>query len=99
MVKKGTWVNIQATILEPKDRAEGIPEETAKTPLIMWVCGFLDADANVGDKVTITTRSGRKESGVLDEVEPTSTVTYGDFIPEILDIGTKARAILFGGDA
>jgi len=97
LVKKGTWVSLRKTILEPNMRAAGIPEETAATPLIMWVSGFLEADAERGGDATIRTRMNRVESGVLEEVNPTSAVNYGEFVPEILQIGAQARNILFGG--
>ena len=98
MIKKGTWVNIRKIILEPKERAAGIPDDTKSVPLIMWVKGFLQDDANLGDDVTITTRMGRYESGILEAANPDIDVNYGDFVPEVLQIGSQAREILFGGE-
>ena len=101
MIKKGTWVTLRSTILEPKDRAANIPEDTAKTPLIMWVSGFLDEDCSLGNEASIITKAGRLEKGVLEEANPSPKVDYGDFVPEILAIGSAARALLFenaGGD-
>jgi hypothetical protein len=98
MVNKGTWVSIRKTILEPKDRAAGIPEDTAATPLIMWIKGFLEQDAKVGDEVTVRTGMNRVEVGILEEVNPTTEVDYGDYVPEITQIGIQARNILSGGD-
>jgi len=94
MVEKGTWVSIRKTILEPKDRAAGIPEDTAATPLVMWVNGFLQGDANIGDQVTVLTRMNRVEEGNLEEVNPTTQVDYGNYVPEIIQIGIQAREIL-----
>jgi len=94
MVEKGTWVSIRKTILEPEDRAAGIPEDTATTPLMMWINGFLQEDAKVGEKVTVRTRMNRIEEGTLEEVNPTTQVDYGDYVPEIVQIGIKAREIL-----
>lgn len=98
MVKKGTWATVRSTILEPGQRAPGIPEETAKTPLLMWAKGYLEADAEVGQQATVRTRTGRLETGVLEEAEPFADVNYGGFVPEILRIGDQAREILFGGE-
>jgi hypothetical protein len=98
MVNKGTWVSIRKTILEPKDRAAGIPQDTAVTPLIMWIKGFLEGDAKVGDEVTVRTIMNRVEIGTLEEVNPTTDVDYGDYVPEIKQIGIQARNILSGGD-
>jgi hypothetical protein len=98
MVNKGTWVSIRKTILEPKDRAVGIPEDTAATPLIMWIKGFLEHDAAIGDEVTVRTGMNRVEVGILEEVNPTTEVDYGNYVPEIIQIGIQARNILSGGD-
>lgn len=98
MIKKGSWVQVRTTILTPGNRAAGIPEDTAKTPMIMWVKGHLDADANPGDTVSVTTRSGRKETGELVCENPDFTLNYGNFIPELIQIGDQAKEILFGGE-
>ena len=98
MVKEGTWVSIRKTILEPKDRAAGIPEDTAATPLIMWINGFLQEEAKVGDVVTVRTRMNRVEEGILEEVNPTTQVDYGDYVPEVTQIGIQARKILSGSE-
>jgi hypothetical protein len=97
MVTKGTWVTIRRTILEPNERSAGIPEDTAATPLIMWINGFLQNDAHIGDEVTITTKMNRVEEGMLEVVNPTTTVNYGEYVPEVTKIGIQAREILFGG--
>ena len=94
MIKKGTWVSIAKTILEPSERAKGIPEDTAATPLKMWVSGFLENDAVVGSEVTVRTKMNRAEKGLLEEVNPTTKVNYGDFVPEIMQIGAGARDLL-----
>ena len=100
MVKKGTWVSIRKTILESSERAAGIPEDTAAVPLIMWVKGSLVSDANIGEQAAVCTRMGRMESGILEEANPNTSIDYGDFVPEILQIGDTARGILFGnGDS
>ena len=97
MIKKGSWVNVRSTILEPSERAKGIPQDTSEVPLIMWVKGSLQEDAELNSLVTVRTRMGRLEKGILEEVNPSTSVDYGDFVPEILEIGEKARGILFGG--
>ena len=96
MVKKGTWVSIRKTILEPKDRAAGIPEDTAATPLVMWINGFLQEEANIGEEVRVRTRMNRVEEGILEEVNPVTQVDYGNYVPEIIQVGVKAREILSG---
>jgi len=97
MIKAGTWVSITSTILTADQRAEGIPADTAATPLVMWVKGFLAEDCEIGSKAKVRTVTGRVEVGVLEETNPTVQVDYGGFVPEVLQIGADARAILFGG--
>ncbi|MDL2327060.1 2-amino-4-ketopentanoate thiolase [Ruminococcaceae bacterium OttesenSCG-928-A11] len=98
MVKKGTWVSIRKTLLEAAERTGRLPEETKKVPLVMWNKGYLAADAEIGDKVTVTTRTGRTQEGILEEAEPHWELGYGNFVPELLRIGDDARKMLFGGD-
>ncbi len=98
-VKKGEWVRIYRVILQPDQRAPQVPDDTQKVPLEMWVKGFLDHDAAIGQEVTVTTMTGRKEKGRLLEVNPTYNHSYGAFVPEILQIGIQLKAILFGGDS
>jgi hypothetical protein len=95
MAKKNDWVQISRVVLEPAERTGAIPEETKKVPLRMWVKGRLNADAEVGDTVSVTTRTGRTEWGILLEVSPVYKHTYGDFVPEILEIGDAVRRELF----
>jgi len=97
MIKKGEWVRIHKIILQPSERAPQIPDETKACPLEMWTKGYLDADANIGDEVTISTVAGRKETGKLTEVNPYYEHDFGKFVPELLQIDRQVREILFGG--
>ena len=97
MIKKGSWVSITKTILEPSERAKGIPEDTARMPLRMWVCGFLENDAAIGSEATVRTKMNRIEKGILEGENPTTSVNYGDFMPEVLQISAEARELLYGG--
>jgi len=98
MVKKGEWVRIHKIILQPSERAPQVPDDTKKCPLEMWVKGYLEADANIGDEVSVTTAAGRKETGKLLEVNHSYKHDFGEFIPELLAIDKQVREILFGGD-
>ena len=97
MIKKGEWVRIHKIILKPSERAPQVPDDTKKVPLEMWVKGFLDSDADMGDEVNITTVTGRKETGTLIEVNPYYEHSYGKFVPELLKIDSQVREMLFGG--
>ncbi|MEG0829361.1 MAG: 2-amino-4-oxopentanoate thiolase subunit OrtA [Anaerovoracaceae bacterium] len=98
MIKKGEWVRIHKNILKPEERAPQVPDDTKKCPLELWVKGFLQADANMGDEVEILTVTGRKEVGNLIEVNSYYTHDFGKFIPELLTIDAQVRGILFGGE-
>ena len=99
MITKGTWVQIRSTILEAGRRAAGIPEDTAATPLVMWSKGRLLADGELGCQVLVKTAAGRQEQGILEAAEPMEALDYGQFVPELLQIGPQVRQILFGGGA
>lgn len=98
MVKKGTWVLIHRNILEPSERAPQVPDDTKKVPLEMWIKGYLQSDAELGDEVEVVTRTGRKETGTLLEGEPSYRHDYGKFIAELQVISEQVREITFGGD-
>lgn len=99
MAKKGDWVRIHAVVLPPERRAlAALPEDTQKVPLEMWIKGHLCEDAEIGDTVCVTTRTGRLVSGELVEVAPCYTHSFGAYVPELQEAGDIARAILFGGE-
>lgn len=96
--KRGDWVIIHNVVLNSNERAPQVPEDTKSAPLEMWVKGFIEEDANIGDLVKVITITGRVEEGNLQEVNPYYTHDYGKCIPELLQIGINARQILFGGE-
>ncbi len=98
MAKKGDWVLTHKIVLTPEQRAPQVPEDTHKVPLEMWVKGYLTADAEIGDEVEVITRTKRTVKGTLVEVNPRYTHDYGEFVPELLQVGDTVRDILFGGD-
>lgn len=96
-IKAGTWVQVHEIVLKPEERTGKLPEDTKKVPLEMWVKGFLKEDAAIGDTVEIETLTGRMISGSLVAAEPAYSHGFGDiYIPEMLQIGMQARAILRG---
>lgn len=97
IVKKGEWVQIHDIILKPEERTAKIPEDTKKVPLEIWVKGFLNADAKMGDVVEVTTRVGRTVKGTLVDVNPTYDYGFGDiYIPELLKISRQVKDIVRG---
>lgn len=95
-IKKGEFVRVHSIVLNPSERSSNLPEETRKVPLEMWDKGFLLEDANLGDEVEVKTITNRKIKGKLIEVNPVYRHNYGEFVPELLQIGLQAREILFG---
>lgn len=99
MAKKGDWVRIHNVVLKAEDRTAKIPEDTQKCDLEMWVKGSLiDEVAQIGDTVTVETSTGRREKGILLEENPHYTHSYGDFVPEIIEIDKRLRKVMHGGE-
>ena len=99
MAKKGDWVRVHNVVLKACDRTARIPDDTKKCDLEMWVKGVLvENQATVGDLVTIETAAGRIQKGILIEENPHYTHSYGDFVPEIIEIDKRLRTLMFGGD-
>ena len=97
MIKKGEWGLIHRNVLEPSQRAPQVPDDTKKVPLEMWIKGYLQEDANVGDEVTVLTRTKRIEKGTLLEANPYYKHDFGTFVPELIQISDQVKEIVFGG--
>jgi 2-amino-4-ketopentanoate thiolase alpha subunit len=87
VVAKGTWVEIERRVLEPAERAPTLPDDTRHVPYVLRVSGFLLHDAALGDDVRIATLIGRELSGELTTVNPSYHHSFGETVPELLDIG------------
>lgn len=94
MVLKGTWVEIESIVLDIEERAENIPEDTKKTPLKMWLKGYLLEDCDIFEEATIETVIGRIEKGKLVTVEPSFNHDFGRYVKELSYIGKDARELL-----
>ncbi len=86
-VARGTWVEIESIVLQPSERAPGLPEETARTPYVLRLSGFLEEEAEVGQDVTVKSLIGRTHRGVLRLVNPGYDHSFGTTVPELLRIG------------
>ena len=96
MIVKNTWVQIHKILLLPGERAENLPEDTHKVPYEMWVKGFLQVEANLGDQASVKTVTGRVVSGTLCAINPSYLHNYGAFVPEILQIDDMVKTLLYG---
>ncbi|WP_129597621.1 2-amino-4-oxopentanoate thiolase subunit OrtA [Anaerophilus nitritogenes] len=97
-IKKGDWVLTYHVVLTPDERAPQVPDDTKKVPLESWVKGFLQEDAEIGDEVTVKTITGRMAKGKLLEVNPAYQHNFGNFVPELLQVGIQLKSILWGGE-
>lgn len=95
MAKKGQWVQIQKTVLEPSQRAPQVPDDTKKVPLEMWVKGYLLEDSELNELCKVETATGRIVEGKLFCVEPKYIHNFGDYVDELNQVTVKARKILF----
>ena len=87
----GTWAEVQVTVLTQEERAAGIPDDTAATPLLQWVDGFLTHPAALGEEATIRTIIGRTHTGTFSRINPGYDHSFGETVPEILTIGTEVE--------
>ena len=94
MIAMGTWVEIRSFVLQAGDRAPQVPEDTQKVPLEMRVKGFLIAPGAVGKEAEVITLAGRRLAGILVEVNPSYTHSFGSPVPELSGIGNEVRALL-----
>ena len=92
-VTKGTWVQIEQVLLTPDERAPTLPEDTRQVPYVLRVSGFLLEDAELGREARIRTLIGRELSGALRTLNPSYTHSFGETVPELLEIAIK------GGDS
>lgn len=88
----GDWVEVEYVLLEPAERAAGLPEDTAAQPLRAWVKGFARSAGMIGDAVEVETMSGRVVSGHLSTISPGYTHTFGTPPPQLAPIGRDLRA-------
>jgi hypothetical protein len=90
-IAAGTWVELEKIVLDARERAPGVPEDTSGVPLVMRVSGFLVEAAQIGEPARIRTIIGRELTGRVRTVNPSYTHGFGDTVPELLTIGTEAE--------
>jgi hypothetical protein len=88
------WVEVEYVLLYPADRSPGLPPETADKPLKAWVKGYATSEAAAGEELTVTTPTGREVTGLLTEVNPGYTHTFGKPAPELVHVGRDLRVLV-----
>jgi hypothetical protein len=86
-VSAGTWVQIERLVLEPAERAPNLPDDTRQLPYVLRVSGFLLEEAEIGAQARLRTLIGRELHGRLTTVNPSYEHSFGETVPELLEIG------------
>ncbi len=92
----GDWVQIKQVVLPVGERAPQVPEDTKNTPFLLWVKGFAQQEANIGETMHIQTVTGRALEGELVAVEPGYTYGFGNCVPELLAVDNQLRELMRG---
>ena len=93
-IPAGTRVEIRARVLDPVDRAPGLPPDTAALPYEMRARGTLLAAGTVGEEASIVTAARRTLVGVLAQVEPADTHTFGRPHPALVEVAGRIGGML-----
>ena len=96
LIEKGSWVEIESTVLPAGERALQVPDDTQQVALMMRARGTLLDAASMGDEVVIETTTGRQLLGRMIAVNPAYDHSFGAPLPELYAIATEARALLEG---
>lgn len=99
MARTGQYVSVERVLLQAGERAAAVPADTADTPLLARVSGFLDAPAELGEEVRVRTRTGRMEVGRLRDLEPRHAHDFGRIDPLLLGIAAEVRDWLPSAEA
>lgn len=83
MIQKGTYVMVKKIVLKHNERSNNLPEDTKTKDYMMKIKGFLLKDASLNDLVEIETTTKRKVEGILIEVNPSYTHSFGAHVDEI----------------
>lgn len=94
LIKAGTWVEIYQVILDARERAPQVPDDTRKVPLEMRARGWLTVQASMNEEVEIKTPTGRHLKGTLVEINPAYSHGFGSPIPELTSVGSEVRTLL-----
>ncbi len=92
-VPAGTRVEIRYTLLDPAERATGLPDDTAAVPYVVRVRGTLQAPAAIGEQAAVRTSTGRLLHGELTVVEPGDTHTFGRPVPALVETIAAIHAL------
>jgi hypothetical protein len=85
----GDWAELSLVVLGVGERAPDLPADTAATPYVARVKGFLEEAAAVGSPAAVRTLTGRRVEGTLRRLDPAPGHSFGQPVRELLDIGVE----------
>jgi hypothetical protein len=88
------WVEIGFVVLEPSERAQHLPADTAAVPYYVRLKGFAGGDPQIGQRVEVETLAGRRVEGEVLRLEPEYGHSFGGPIRELIEAGSEARLLL-----
>ena len=94
----GRWVRIHRVELASSERSVGLPRDTGAVPFETWINGWLLEEAQLGERTSIRTATGRIVEGELVEADPGYDHSFGAPPPALQRIGERARQLLLGTD-
>jgi hypothetical protein len=84
-IPKGTWVEVERTLVSADRRLPVRPLDPAKLPsYLVRVSGFLLEDAELGQQVRIRTITGKVHIGKLRIQSPSYGQSFGHTVPELM---------------
>ena len=93
--KDSEWVQIGIVIFKPEQRVAKMPEDTKKTPYLMYARGFLvEGSGVVGEPATIRTLAGRILKGTLEIKDPIYEHSFGRCVKELVQVGKELNQYL-----
>lgn len=94
---KGDWVLIEQVFLPADQRQLHIPQDTQTTDFTLRIKGFLiNEKCIVGDACAIRTKTGRTIKGMLIDILPGYSHSFGEFLVETVYIEQQLRDLLRG---
>jgi hypothetical protein len=88
------WVRVHWVGLEASARSSAVPTDTSAVPFELWLNGWLDGDAAVGDQVRVQTVTGRLVEGELFEENPGYRHSFGSPPIALKRAGNQAYALV-----
>ncbi|MDO5033260.1 MAG: 2-amino-4-oxopentanoate thiolase subunit OrtA [Eubacteriales bacterium] len=95
LYKAGDLVTIEQVSLPAGERAGSVPEDTAQTPLLLWVKGELQKDAYTGEEVEVKTEIGRLVTGRLTNHPVNYQHNFGEAVAELAEVRKLVKAVLW----